>query len=121
MRFFASASHDLRQPLHAIGLFGAVLEKELKGWAGGLLASLEKRPFHRRVPRAGDSRGEFDRRLYSLLTLERWYRHVLSVPRSKRMAVAERLRFRARTTQRPAPGAGAVARRRSSLAANPQA
>jgi signal transduction histidine kinase len=30
-RFFASASHDLRQPLHAIGLFGAVLEKELKG------------------------------------------------------------------------------------------
>jgi signal transduction histidine kinase len=32
-RFFASASHDLRQPLHAIGLFGAVLEKELKGSA----------------------------------------------------------------------------------------
>jgi len=30
-RFFASASHDLRQPLHAIALFGAVLDKELKG------------------------------------------------------------------------------------------
>jgi signal transduction histidine kinase/CheY-like chemotaxis protein len=30
-RFFASASHDLRQPLHAIALFGAVLEKELRG------------------------------------------------------------------------------------------
>lgn len=29
-RFFAAASHDLRQPLHAIGLFGAVLERELR-------------------------------------------------------------------------------------------
>lgn len=30
-RFFAAASHDLRQPLHAIALFGAVLDKELTG------------------------------------------------------------------------------------------
>lgn len=30
-RFFAAASHDLRQPLHAIALFGAVLEKKLEG------------------------------------------------------------------------------------------
>jgi signal transduction histidine kinase len=30
-RFFAAANHDLRQPLHAIALFGAVLEKELQG------------------------------------------------------------------------------------------
>jgi signal transduction histidine kinase len=30
-RFFAAASHDLRQPLHAIALFGAVLQKELQG------------------------------------------------------------------------------------------
>ena len=30
-RFFAAASHDLRQPLHAIALFGAVLEKNLAG------------------------------------------------------------------------------------------
>ena len=30
-RFFSSASHDLRQPLHAIALFGAVLEKDLQG------------------------------------------------------------------------------------------
>lgn len=30
-RFFAAASHDLRQPLHAIALFGAVLEKKLAG------------------------------------------------------------------------------------------
>jgi signal transduction histidine kinase/CheY-like chemotaxis protein len=28
-RFLAAASHDLRQPVHAIGLFGAVLEREL--------------------------------------------------------------------------------------------
>jgi len=32
-RFFAAASHDLRQPLHAIALFGAVLDKELSGRA----------------------------------------------------------------------------------------
>ncbi|MBX3608901.1 MAG: response regulator [Hydrogenophaga sp.] len=30
-RFFAAASHDLRQPLHAIALFGAVIERELQG------------------------------------------------------------------------------------------
>jgi len=29
-RFFAAASHDLRQPMHAIALFGAVLERELR-------------------------------------------------------------------------------------------
>lgn len=38
-RFFASASHDLRQPLHAIALFGAVLERELKGHSAGQHAS----------------------------------------------------------------------------------
>ena len=32
-RFFAAASHDLRQPLHAIALFGAVIERELQGRA----------------------------------------------------------------------------------------
>ena len=32
-RFLAAASHDLRQPLHAIALFGAVLDKELAGKA----------------------------------------------------------------------------------------
>ncbi len=30
-RFFASASHDLRQPLHSLGLFGSALLKRLKG------------------------------------------------------------------------------------------
>ncbi|QCB47835.1 hybrid sensor histidine kinase/response regulator [Hydrogenophaga sp. PAMC20947] len=34
-RFFASASHDLRQPLHAIALFGAVLERELQDHNAG--------------------------------------------------------------------------------------
>jgi len=30
-RFFAAANHDLRQSMHAIALFGAVLERELQG------------------------------------------------------------------------------------------
>lgn len=30
-RFVASASHDLRQPMHALGLFAATLEKQLSG------------------------------------------------------------------------------------------
>jgi CheY-like chemotaxis protein len=30
-RFFAAASHDLRQPLHAIALFGAMIEKKMHG------------------------------------------------------------------------------------------
>ena len=37
-RFLAAASHDLRQPLHAIALFGAVLEKELANHASGASA-----------------------------------------------------------------------------------
>ncbi len=32
-RFLASASHDLRQPMHALGLFAATLEKSLAGTA----------------------------------------------------------------------------------------
>jgi signal transduction histidine kinase/CheY-like chemotaxis protein len=34
-RFLATASHDLRQPLHAIALFGAALENELREHHGG--------------------------------------------------------------------------------------
>jgi two-component system, sensor histidine kinase len=30
-RFLGAASHDLRQPMHALGLFAAALEKELRG------------------------------------------------------------------------------------------
>ncbi len=34
-RFLAAASHDLRQPLHAIALFGAALETSLRGSSEG--------------------------------------------------------------------------------------
>jgi asparagine synthase (glutamine-hydrolysing) len=96
------------------------MEKDLRGWAGGLLASLKKRPFYRKIPGQGSSRGEFDRRLYSLLSLELWYRHVLSVPRRKRMETADRLRFRARSPERT-PLAPGHPSRRPLLAASPKA
>ncbi len=38
-RFFASASHDLRQPLHSLGLFGTAIASRLKGSPDELLAS----------------------------------------------------------------------------------
>ncbi len=38
-RFFASASHDLRQPLHSLGLFGSAIFARLKGTADEPLAS----------------------------------------------------------------------------------
>ena len=37
-RFFASASHDLRQPLHSLGLFGSAIVARLKGTADEPLA-----------------------------------------------------------------------------------
>jgi asparagine synthase (glutamine-hydrolysing) len=74
-------------------------EKDLFGWVEGMLASLRKRPFYRRIPGQESSRGEFDRHDYSLLSLELWYRNVLAVPRRKRMETADRLRFRARAPQ----------------------
>ena len=49
-RFLAAASHDLRQPLHAIALFGAVLEKELADHASRANAS--------RLMRAVDALGK---------------------------------------------------------------
>jgi asparagine synthase (glutamine-hydrolysing) len=97
------------------------LDKELRGWAGGLLTSLKKRSFYRKIPRHGISRGEFDRRLYSLLSLELWYRNVLSVPRAKRMEAGDRLRFRARAPERTAVAKGKSSRRRPLLAASPKA
>ena len=36
-RFFASASHDLRQPLHSLGLFGSTILSKLKGTPDELL------------------------------------------------------------------------------------
>lgn len=97
------------------------LEKELKGWARSLVSSLRKRPLYRQIPKAGTSRGEFDRRLYSLLSLELWCRNVLGVPRGRRAAVGDRLRFRARKAvpaeTEPAAGSG----RRTFVAASPHA
>ena len=37
-RFLASASHDLRQPLHAISLLGAALQHQLRGQPAGINA-----------------------------------------------------------------------------------
>jgi signal transduction histidine kinase/ActR/RegA family two-component response regulator len=37
-RFFASASHDLRQPLHSLGLFGSAVQARLKGTPDEALA-----------------------------------------------------------------------------------
>lgn len=37
-RFITTASHDLRQPLHAISLFGAALENQLRGTKEGVNA-----------------------------------------------------------------------------------
>ncbi len=38
-RFFASASHDLRQPLHSLGLFGAAIQARLKNTPDANLAT----------------------------------------------------------------------------------
>jgi len=82
------------------------LSGELNGWARQLVSSLKRRALYRQVPRKGTTRGEFDRHLYTLLSLELWHRNVLSVPRSRRRAVAERLRFRSRKARREPPATG---------------
>jgi len=75
------------------------LSGELGGWARNLVASLKRRPLYRKLPREGTLRGEFDRRAYTLLSLELWHRNVLSIPRGSRMEVADRLRFRRRVAR----------------------
>jgi asparagine synthase (glutamine-hydrolysing) len=75
------------------------LSGDLAGWARGLVSTLKRRPLYRKLPHEGTGRGEFDRRLYTLLSLELWHRNVLSVPRSDRMEVADRLRFRRRVSR----------------------
>jgi len=97
------------------------LEKELKSWARSTVTSLLKRPLYRRIPKEGASRGEFDRRLYSLISLELWYRNVLDVPRSRRMTVGDRLRFCPRASERARGGPGVISRHRSLSTASPQA
>ena len=98
------------------------LSRELNGWARGLVSTLKRRPLYRQIPKEGITRGEFDRRLYTLLSLELWFRNVVSVPQRRRMEAAERLRFRGR-----APGQGTLAPAglaggdRSLMTAGPQA
>ncbi len=59
-RFLAAASHDLRQPLHAIALFGAVLEKTLQG-----------REEERHAARLMDAVGALGQSLDTLLDISR--------------------------------------------------
>lgn len=98
------------------------LSKDLAPWARSLVSSLKRRRLYRQLPESGATRGEFDRRLYTLLSLELWYRHVVSVPRKKRSAVGDVLRFRG---QAPGPGRRGPIRRasgsRTLAAAGPQA
>jgi asparagine synthase (glutamine-hydrolysing) len=96
------------------------LEKELRGWARSQVASLRKRPLYRRIPGEGASRGEFDRRLYTLLSLELWWRNVIDVPRGRRMGVGDRLRFRPREPETPGVSRRARPARRGLGASPPQ-
>ncbi len=59
-RFLANASHDLRQPVHALGLFAATLDKRLRG--------TDDEPYVRNVLRAVDG---LDRAFNALLDVSR--------------------------------------------------
>jgi signal transduction histidine kinase len=59
-RFFAAASHDLRQPLHSLGLFATALREAVTNREGREL-----------VQRIGDSIGALDRLFDELLDLSR--------------------------------------------------
>jgi two-component system, sensor histidine kinase len=59
-RFLAIASHDLRQPVHALGLFAATLEKRLQGTSD--------EPLVRNVVRSIDG---LDRSFYAMLDISR--------------------------------------------------
>ncbi len=59
-RFLAIASHDLRQPVHALGLFAATLEKRLQGTS--------EEPLVRNVVRSIDG---LDRSFYAMLDISR--------------------------------------------------
>ncbi|HEV8375090.1 MAG TPA: asparagine synthase (glutamine-hydrolyzing) [Candidatus Polarisedimenticolia bacterium] len=95
------------------------LSKELNGWAKGLVSTFKRRSLFRQVPREGPTRGEFDRRLYTLLSLELWHRNVLSVPRRKRLEMADRLRFRGPSSNASAVGDEDAATERSFVTAGP--
>jgi len=59
-RFLAIASHDLRQPVHALGLFAATLEKRLHG--------TKEEPLVRNLVRSIDG---LDRSFYAMLDVSR--------------------------------------------------
>lgn len=59
-RFLAIASHDLRQPVHALGLFAATLEKRLQGTSD--------EPLVRNLVRSIDG---LDRSFYAMLDISR--------------------------------------------------
>jgi signal transduction histidine kinase len=68
-RFFAAASHDLRQPLHSLGLFANAL-RDVVGNAEG----------HHLVRRIGDSISALNRLLTSCWTLATRSRHGRGAP-----------------------------------------
>jgi len=70
-RFFAAASHDLRQPLHALGLFASAL-RDVVGTSVG----------HDLVGRIGDSIGALDRLFDELLDVSRLDAGVVEVRRA---------------------------------------
>jgi signal transduction histidine kinase/ActR/RegA family two-component response regulator len=67
-RFLAAASHDLRQPLHSLGLFAAALE--------GHATSREAREL---VTRIGDSIGALERLFNELLDMSKLDAHAVAV------------------------------------------
>jgi signal transduction histidine kinase/CheY-like chemotaxis protein len=70
-RFFAAASHDLRQPLHSLGLFASALR--------GVVGTSEG---HDLVGRIGDSIGALDRLFDELLDVSRLDAGVVEVRRA---------------------------------------
>lgn len=70
-RFFAAASHDLRQPLHSLGLFASAL-RDVVGSSQG----------HDLVSRIGDSIGALDRLFDELLDVSRLDAGVVEVRRA---------------------------------------
>jgi signal transduction histidine kinase/CheY-like chemotaxis protein len=70
-RFFAAASHDLRQPLHSLGLFACAL-RDVVGTSVG----------HDLVGRIGDSIGALDRLFDELLDVSRLDAGVVEVRRA---------------------------------------
>ncbi|MCB4362834.1 hybrid sensor histidine kinase/response regulator [Hydrogenophaga taeniospiralis] len=78
-RFLAAASHDLRQPLHAIGLFGAALEQALRG-----------QPAHQHALRLEDAVRSLHHSLGAMLDISRLDAGVMA-PERQAVALRETL------------------------------